>query len=116
MSFMKPVALPAGLLTPTTAHPLGGHMSALQRRCTLPPLVREAWPIVELECEMADDQIPTYSGKYLRYNESRHEKRCESHVRVFILRCQSVPNISDAWSSDGRNRLRPVKVKIHLQP
>ena len=89
MSSMEFVALPAGLSTPATARPLGAHMRALERRCALPSLIREAWPIVRLECEVANDLIPAHSGKYLRDNESRHEGRRESHLRVlmFILWC-----------------------------
>jgi hypothetical protein len=89
MGFMEFVVLPAGLSTPTMARPMDARMRTLERRCALPAFVREAWPIVRLAYEVANDRIPAHSGKYLRYNQSRHEKGCESHVRVlvFVLWC-----------------------------
>ena len=65
MSFMEPIALPAGLSTPTTARPMSARMRAMQRRCALPPPVREAWPTAKLECEVAGGRTPAYSGRYL---------------------------------------------------
>lgn len=66
MSFLEFIVLPAGLSTPTMARPMGAHIRALKRRCALPPLAREAWSIVRLECEVTNDLIPAHSGKYLR--------------------------------------------------
>ena len=69
MGFMESVVLPAGLSAPTTARPMGARMRILQRCNALPPpVMREAWPIVKLECEVANDLIPAHSGKYLRDN------------------------------------------------
>jgi hypothetical protein len=60
-------------------------------------------------CPFCDDdsrclpsrEKPGILSRYLRCNESRHEKRCESHVRVLDI---------------SHSRLLPVKAQMYPQP